>query len=183
MERRIESVIFKGFINKNLTVSYIFNLKLDGKYRIIEEDDNGMIKMYPGYILQLNPGYPLPRVFISPRRYFPFVSLLEKTIKLIQENLFELFPSINKIEFEVDERMLARFQTEKALNSSNITMMPAVYTDSTNQCYPGIRVSLDDKEGAVTLPLEDAMGISQMLKTFDPNAYGLALMSQLIKIE
>lgn len=183
MEKRIESIIFKGFINKSLTVSYIYNLQLGNKFASIEEDDRGQIKIYPSYLIQLNPGYPLPRVFISPRRYFAFVSLFDKAVKMIQENLFELFPSINKSEFEIDERVLERFQTEKALSSSNVTMMPSVYTDGTNQCYPGLRISLEDKPDAITIPLEDAMAINQMLKTFDPNQYGLALLSQLIKIE
>ena len=57
MEKRIESVIFKGFINKSLTVSYIYNLHINDKYASIEEDDRGQIKIYPTYLIQLNPGY------------------------------------------------------------------------------------------------------------------------------
>lgn len=182
MERRIESVIFKGNTNKSLTVSYIFNANTEGKFKCIEEDEKGNIKLYPGYLIQINPGYPLPRIFISPRKYYTFTLLLEKSVKLIQKNLFDLFPNVNQTEFETDDRALERFQTEKALSGAGITIVPAVYVDSSNQCYPGLRISLEDKPDSVTIPLEDAMGISHMFKSFEPHTYGMTILSQLITI-
>ena len=181
-ERRIESVLYKGIINKTLTLAYVFFLNMDGKYKMIEEDNNGNIHIYPSYLIQINPGYPRPRFFISSRQYFAFTAMFDKTVKLIQENLFELFPNVSRSEFEIDEGTLNRFQTEKALCTANLVMMPAVYVDSANQCYPGLNISSTDKSGSITIPLEDAIAINQLLKVFDPNTYGLNILSQLIKI-
>lgn len=182
-ERRIESVLYKGIVNRSLTVAYVYFLRLEGKYKMIEEDNNGNIHIYPSYLIQLNPGFPNPRFFISPRQYFSFIAMFDKSVKLIQENLFELFPNVSKSEFEIDERALNRFQTEKALCTANLIMMPSVYVDSTNQCYPGLNISSTDKSGSITIPLEDAIAINQLFKTFDPNTFGMNVLSQLIKIE
>lgn len=183
MGRRVESILFKGFVDKGLRVSYIFTLELEGKTKIISESNNGDIKIYPGYILCIGAIYPGPRIFVSSSKFFTFTVLLEKSIKLIQENLFELFPNVGSVEFDINERVLERFQKEKALSSANVTMMPSIYTDSTGTCSPGLRISLDDKGSSITVPLEDAIGMNQMFKTFDPNLYGLNILSQLIKIE
>ncbi|MBR5296999.1 MAG: hypothetical protein IKU29_03915 [Parabacteroides sp.] len=183
MGKRIESVIFKGFINKQFTMSFIYNLEFDGKFKSISEDGDGRITIYPSYLLQLNPGYPLPRIYISNIKYFTFTSLLESGVKLVRKNLFTLFPNINKTEFEIDERVMERFQTEKALNGGGITIVPSIWVDSTNQCYPGLKISVDNKSDCVTLPLEDAIAMNQLFKTFDPNQYSMSILSQLIRIE
>ena len=182
--RRIESVIFKGIINKSLTVSYIYTVKLnEGHFNTIEEDNKGNIKIYPEYMIQINPGYPLQRFFVSSQKYYAFISMFDKAVKLIQEHLFELFPNISRSEFEIDERTLERFQTEKALCVANISMMPAVYFDSSKQCYPGLKICATDKSDNIILPLEDCISINKLFTIFDPNTYGLNILSQFIKIE
>ena len=183
MGRTIESVLFKRFVNKKLRVTYVYNVELDGKFKVIYENDKGDISMYPQYLVKIHEPYPGPRVAISPNRYFTFVVLFEKTIKLIQENLFELFPGVGKAEFDMDSSTLERFQKEKALSSANVTMMPAIYTDGTGTCFPGMRISLDDKDSVITIPLEDAIAMNQLFKVFEPNQYGLGILSQMITIE
>lgn len=184
MGRNFESILFKGFVDKSLRLTYVYMLELAGKFQSIKEsEDGGRITTSPSYIITLSTLNPRTRVTISSTKYFTFVVLFEKSLKLIQENLFELFPNVGKIEFDVDERVLERFQTEKALSSADITMTPTVHVDQMGQCSPGLRISLDDKDGEITIPLEDAIGINQMLKIFDPNQYGLTILSQLIKIE
>lgn len=183
MGRIIESILFKGFVNKSLRVSYVFDFEMEGSFKVISENDKGNITMFPGYFIKIAERYPEPKIFISSTRYYTFIVLLEKTIKLIQENLFELFPGVGKIEFDMDSSVLERFQKEKALSSANITMVPALHTDGTGTCYPGIRISLNDKDSSVTIPLEDAIAMNQMFKTFEPNQYGLGILAQLIKIE
>lgn len=183
MGRLIESILFKGFVNKALRVSYIFDFEMEGSFKVISENDKGNITMFPGYFIKIAEQYPGPKIFISSTRYFTFIVLLEKSIKLIQENLFELFPGVGKIEFDMDGSVLERFQKEKALSSANITIVPTLYTDGTGTCYPGLRISLNDKDSSVTIPLEDAIAMNQMFKTFEPNQYGLSILSQLIKIE
>lgn len=184
MVKNFESILLKGFVDKSFRFTYVYMLELEGKYQSIGETNDGeRIITYPSYLITLSSLNPKTRVVISSMRYFTFVVLFEKSLKLIQENLFELFPEVGKSEFDVDTRVLGRFQTEKALSSANITMTPAVYVDQSGQCSPGLRISLDNKEGEITIPLEDAIGINQMLKTFDPNQYGLSILSQLIKLE
>ena len=120
-------------------------------------------------------------MFIPAYKYFQFVLLLKKTIKKISANLYDIFPNINSSEFEVDSRVLERFQTEQAMASGGMTMVPCVWVDQASQCYPSIRVT--SLNGNVVIPLEDAMSISQMLQTFDPHQFGLSVLRILGKIE
>lgn len=183
MGRTFESVLYKGIADKSLRVTYLFELELGGKFPTISENNSGDIISYPAYMLRISSYSNNLRIVIGSSKYFTFVVLFEKSLKLIQENLFELFPNVGKLEFDMDDSVLERFQKEKALNSADITMMPAVYTDGTGVCSPGLRISIDNKGKAITIPLEDAIAIDRMFKTFDPNTYGLNILSQLIKIE
>ena len=181
--KRIESILMKGYVNKGLRMSYVYNLELDSKYNTIVETDEGNIKIYPAYMICISEPYPGPRVFISSMKYFTFVVLLEKSVKLIQENLFELFPNVGKVEFDMDDSALERFQKEKALSSADITIIPVVYTDSTSTCSPGLRISIENKDSSIVIPLEDAIAMNRLFSTFDPNIYGLSILSKLINIE
>lgn len=183
MGRTFESVLYKGIVDKSLRISYIFELQLGGKFPTIEETNSGSIITYPAYMLKIGSTNSNLRIVIGSLKYFTFVVLFEKTLKLIQENLFELFPNVGKLEFDMDDSILERFQKEKALNSADITMIPAIYTDGTGVCSPGLRISIDNKGKYITIPIEDAIAIDRMFKTFDPNTYGLNILSQLVKIE
>lgn len=184
MGKTIESILFRGIVDRTLRLSYVFEFALDGKYSTAKEnEETGKVTLYPSYMITLSTMNPQIRFAIGFLKYYTFVVLFEKSLKLIQENLFELFPCVGSVEFDMDDSVLERFQKEKALSSGGITIVPAIYTDGTGCCFPGMRITLDNKNGSITIPLEDAIGMNQMLKTFDPNQYGMSLLSQLMKIE
>lgn len=184
MGKVIESILFRGTTDRTLRVSHVFELSLDGKYCSIKEnEDTGKITIYPSYMITISTMNPQIRFVIGFVKYYTFVVLFEKSLKLIQENLFDLFPNVGGTEFDMDDSVLERFQKEKALSSAGITIVPAIYTDGTGSCFPGMRLTLDNRDGAITIPLEDAIGMDRMFKIFDPNQYGLSLLNQLIKIE
>ena len=93
---------------------------------------------------------------------------------MISDNLYEIFPDVNKLEFEADSRVLERFQTEKALSVLGMTAIPTVWVDETSLCYPGIRINT--KNGFVSIPLEDAIPIMEMFKRFDPICYAINML-------
>ena len=99
---------------------------------------------------------------------------MSKAIKLVSENLFEIFPNISKTEFEADERVLERFQTEKALSVAGMTAMPATWVNAQSECFPAIKI--ESKHGCVTIPLEDAIPLEAMLNGFDPIVYSLTML-------
>ena len=101
---------------------------------------------------------------------------------LIQEHLYELFPNAGKSEFEINSKAFERFQTEKAIASDGITMIPAVYVDDTNQCYPGIQINTL-KLGSIRIPLQDAIPMNKMFSTFDPHAMSISMLRIMGKIE
>ena len=105
---------------------------------------------------------------------------MEKTIKLIQKNLFALYPGVGSDEFEIDEKVLERFQKEKAMSGGGMTLVPSVYVDPSGLCDPGVRISMNDKNNGLTLALEDAIALNQLLKIFDPNQYSLTFLTKLI---
>jgi hypothetical protein len=183
MGKTIESILYKGNVDKSLRVSYVFKLELEGKFASVSESaDGSKITTYPSYMIILSSINLNTRFIIGSTKYFTFVTMLEKTIKLIQENLFVLFPNVGKEEFDMEDSALGRFQKEKALTSCDITMIPTLYTDGSGGCSPGINVSLNKKDSSITISLEDAIAINQMFKTFDPNIYGFNILSQLIRL-
>ena len=181
--KRIESIVFRGYLNKDFRCSFIYNLDMDGKFKTVTQKDSGTYVLYPSFMLHISEGYERPSLYISFKRYFPFVTLFKKTVKLVQDNLYDLFPNVGRMEFEIDSRTLERFQTEQALSTAGMTMMPAVWVDSTNQCFPGLRITTEDRPYSVTIPLEDSIAFSEMLNGFDPNVYGTMTMFQLGRFE
>lgn len=178
---RIDSTLFKGFVNKDLRVVYSYNFEPTGQFQTIIQKDNGNVVIRPSFGISISEGFDKSRLFIPANKYYPFVSLLRKTIKLISDNLFEIFPNINNIEFEIDSRVLERFQTEQAMATSGMTMVPTVWVDQTSACFPGIKVT--SMNGSVDIPLEDAIPISEMLKSFEPNIFGLSILRIIGKID
>ena len=178
---RIDSVLYRGFVDKDLRVTYIYNFESYGKFPTIIQKDNGNVVIYPAYALSISEGFDKPHVYIPTNKYHSFVSLLEKCIKLVSDNLYDIFPNVNKIEFETDSRVLERFQTEQALSTNGITMIPAVWTDGSGSCFPGIQINM--MNGSITIPFEDVISIGQMLKTFEPNQFGLSILRIIGKID
>jgi hypothetical protein len=177
---RIDVNLFKGFVNKNLTCVYVFQFEESGQYQTIRTRQNGNIVINPCYGISISEGYEKNRIYLPANKYAPFVSLLEKTTKLVQENLYEIFPDINNTEFEVDNRVLQRFQTEKAMTTAGITMSPSIWVDEYSQTYPGIRVN---GSGFVTVPLEDAISLLTKMKSFDPDNMMMSMLRMIGKIE
>lgn len=179
---RIDSTLFRGFVNKDLRVTYSYNFEETGKFQTIFQKDN---KTYisPSFSISIGGKFGDPRVFIPSSRYYYFTEVLNKTIKLVSEHLFEIFPDIGKIEFEIDERMLERYQTEKAMSSGGITIMPCVYNDATSASFPGIKIETSINDQTMIVPFEDAIAISKMFESFDPHNYGLSMLRIIGKID
>ena len=92
---RIDSVLYRGFINKDLRVTYIYNFESSGKFPTIIQKDNGNVVIYPAYALSISEGFDKPHVYIPTNKYHSFVSLLEKCIKLVSDNLYDIFPNVH----------------------------------------------------------------------------------------
>ena len=176
----VESILYRGIVNKDFRVTYLYQFESEGPYQTVV-DKGSKICVRPSFAITISEGFDKSRMFIPAYKYFQFVLLLKKTIKRISANLYDIFPNINSSEFEVDSRVLERFQTEQAMTSGGMTMVPCVWVDQASQCYPSIRVT--SLNGNVVIPLEDAMSISQMLQTFDPHQFGLSVLRILGKIE
>lgn len=178
---RIDTTLYKGFVNKDLRVSYLYNFEQSGQFQTIVQKDNGNVTIRPAFGISISEGFGKCHMFIPSNKYYSFASLLKKSVKLISDNLYDIFPNINRIEFEIDSRVMERFQTEQALTTNGMTMVPAVWIDSTNSCYPGIKVNTTN--GYITIPLEDAIPISKMLNSFEPHSFGLSILRIIGKID
>ena len=182
MGKTIESILIRGFISKGLTISYLYDWDLDNDtFPTIKEFDSGDIKIDSLFAIKIRRGKDQV-IWVTRSKYHAFVTLLEKATRMTQENLFELFPDVGNIEFDMDDSALDRFQQEKALNTAGFTMMPAVWTDGSGGCLPGIRIS-DEKDNCITIPLEECIAINNMFKTFDPHTYGMQILNMLVKVE
>lgn len=182
---KVSTYIFKGnkhSINSKLFVTYEFQFEPSGTFQTIKEYPNGSgYIINPKYSITISEGNGKNRLFIPGNRYFSFTTLLDKAIKLVSDNLFTIFPNVNRFEFETDSRVLDRFQNEKALSTSGMTAVPEVWTNEVDECFPGIRISGDT--GMVIIPLEDAIPMIEMLKNFDPLVYSLTTLRFFGKIE
>lgn len=179
---RIDNVLYRGSINKEFRLTYMYTFEQDGKYQTVLQKDNGNISIMPSFSISISEGFEKSRMFLPSSKYFQFVLLLKKTVNVISDNLYDIFPNINKIEFEIDSRVLQRFQTEQAMTVCGMTMIPCVWVDSTNTCYPAIRVTSANNE-SIDIPFEDAMSLSQMLQSFSPHQFGLSLLRIIGKVQ
>lgn len=179
-----DTQLYKGSkesVNPSLLVSYLYDFQMDGNFPTIKEKRSGGYSISPSFGISISEGFDKPRIFIPGIRYYAFSTLFERAIKLVSENLFTLFPNVNKIEFEIDSRALERFQTEKALATAGMSAYPAVWCNEMNECYPGIRIN--NKQGSVTIPMEDAIPLSEMFKRFDPILYSINMLRFFGKID
>lgn len=170
---RIDSILHRGNINKELRLTYTYEYQPTGQYQTITVKSDDRIIIRPSFSISISEGFNRSRLFLPSSKYHSFVSLLRKSIDLISKNLYEIFPNVDRIEFEADSRVLERFQTEQALSTDGITAIPCVWVDSTGSCFPGVR--LNSLNGSVSMALEDAMPISELLNVFDPYCYGLEI--------
>jgi len=178
---KFDLTMYKGNTNTELRVTYSYNYEQSGQFQTVRMKSNGSVAILPSFGISISEGYERPYIFITSNKYYPFIALLSQSLKLISDNLYEIFPNINGIEFEVDSRVMERFQTEKAMSTAGMTAMPVVWTDSNSVCYPAIRIT-SLKNGSITIPLEDAKPIEMMLKGFNPFNYGISLLNLFDKL-
>ena len=179
---RINYKLYRGNVDRNLSVTYVYMFEPSGDFRTVNQRENGTVTILPSFGISISKGYEQDRVYIPSNQYFTFVTLLQKAVTLISDHLYELFPNAGRSEFEINAKALERFQTEMAIASDGITMVPAVYVDDTNQCYPGIQINTL-KLGSIRIPFEDAIPMNQMFKTFDPHAMSISMLRIMGKIE
>ena len=128
----------------------------------------------PNFAISISEGFDKPYIFIPGNRYFQFVLLLRKTVKLVSEHMFELYPDTTSSEFEIDSRTLERFQSEKAMSTAGMTLLPDVWVNETNECFPALKI--ETLFGTCKIPFEDCMAIAQMFRAFDPFTFGISLI-------
>lgn len=174
---KINHTMFRCSVNKQIRVEYQFQQKSDGKFNTIREFKNTMY-IEPSFSVTIGEPYGSPnRIFIPGKDYFQFVMLLEKSVKLIQQHVLELFPDLSSNEFEIDSRVLERFSTEKAMHVNGMTIMPCTWSNQVNETFPAIQINT--MNGTCRIPLEDAMTISRMFSTFDPITFGMLLLNMM----
>lgn len=183
-DRTIKVRMFKGVVNRELQVNYIYMYRdpsnPNTQYPSLKSTQNGTIVVDHNYGLAISEGFDKQHVFIGNKLWNQFVSLLDKSIKIISENLLEIFPDINNTEFEINQRALERFQTEKACSTAGMTIVPAVWVDQSQQCYPAIQIkTLQD---TCSIPLEDAIPLSNLLSHVDPISYGFQTIQMIVSM-
>lgn len=164
-----------GSVNPDLLVTYHYQFESNpDNFPTVRLKRNGGLIINPSFSMSVSEGFDKNRIFLPGNQYYSFVSLIDKAIVKIQENLFTLFPNITSTEFEVDSRALEIFQTEKAFTTAGMTAVPAVWTNGASECFPGVKIT--SKNGLVTIPLEDAIPMVEMLKHFDPIVYSVSML-------
>lgn len=176
---RINHVLYRGNVNKDLRVTFTYKYE-EGQFCPVVQKSEEAATIYPSFGIGISEGFDKANAFITSKMYYSFVLLLDKTVKLVSEHMFELFPDMNKMEFDIDSRTLERFQTEKAMSVAGMTMIPAVWVDPSGSCFPALKI--ETLFGTCTIPFEDCMCINQMLKTFDPLGFGLSILRIIGKI-
>ena len=164
----------KSSVNKDFTIFYHYKFEQSGYFPTVRRKKNGGYIISPSFSIKLSEGFEKNGLFVPSSMYYAFISLFDKTVKLVSENVYTLFPDVNKIEFEIDNKALDRFQTEKALTTMGMTGTPCVWANSFNETFPAIRIS--SKNGCVVVPLEDAIAINELFKGFDPMVYSISML-------
>ena len=175
---KVDHLLMRGSIDRDLRVSFRYKFS-DGEYATVKQR-NDFIFINPTYAIVISRSFE-DSIFIPDRKYFSFVSLLSKTVKMISDDLYKLFPDINDIEFGIDNKMLDIFRVEKAMSTNGITMLPTVWVDANSKCYPGIEISGDNR--FFKFPMEDAIAMVQLFSVFDPMNLGMSILRMIGKIE
>lgn len=180
MKRGIKLNLYRGMdINKDLQVSMNVVYDYDSQYTTVKISGNN-ITFNRSYTLSITEGYEKPRIFISSNEWAPFVSILRKSIKLIQENFHNIFPSEGRINREdIDMKELERFQTEKCMFLNGISIIPIIYSTEYEN-FPGIMVR-NKRNESVRIPFEDAIIISEILDKIEPNLLSIQYLQMLMR--
>ena len=180
---RITHTLAYGLVNKDLRVEYLFTLDTDpnSKFQTIKQNPNGSYRIRPSFALSISEGFEKDHIFIPSNKYWQFIDILSRSVNLISENLYDLFPNIGRPEFDIDTKALEIFRTEKALSVGGFSILPCVYVNENSECIASIRIQTV-KEESLRIPIDDAKMIVRMLSHFDPIGYGLTNLSMLGKL-
>lgn len=180
MRRGIKLNLYKGMeINKDLQVSFNVTYEYNAQFNTIRMVGE-TICFKPCYALSISEGYEKGRIFMTSGEWFPFVTILKKSIKLIQENFHSIFPNAGKFDRnELDTKELERFQTEKCLFINGISIIPIVYSTEYDS-YPGIMIR-NKRNESIRIPFEDAIIISEILDKIEPNTLSVQYLKMLIR--
>ena len=178
---KVEHLLMRGIIDKNLRVMYSYEYRDRSDFQTIKQYREDRISIYPAFGIDISRGFN-ENIWIPNKRYFQFVTLLERTVKLVSEHLYDLFPNVHRTEFEIDQKTLERFQTEKAMTTAGMTMTPGIWVNETGETFPGIRYEALQSVPFV-IPLEDAIAMSKLFSVFDPLNFGLSMLRILGKVE
>lgn len=180
MKRGIKLNLYKGMdINKDLQVSMNVVYDYDSQYTTVKISGNN-ITFNRSYSLSISEGYERARIFITSNEWAPFVSILRKSIRLIQENFHNIFPAEGRINREdIDMKELERFQTEKCMFLNGISIIPIIYSTEYEN-FPGIMVR-NKRNESVRIPFEDAIIISEVLDKIEPNLLSIQYLQMLMR--
>ena len=180
MRRGIKLNLYRGMdINKDLQVSMNVTYEYDSQYDTVKISGNN-ITFNRAYTLSITEGYEKPRIFVTSNEWASFVTILKKSIKLIQENFHNIFPSEGRINREdIDMKELERFQTEKCMYLNGISIIPIIYSTEYEN-FPGIMIR-NKRNESVRIPFEDAIIISEVLDKIEPNLLSIQYLKMLMR--
>lgn len=181
---KIYERLYRGNIDKRLDVTFAYDMTNDpdDKFKSVFVKPNSYISYTPNFALSIkiidknNPAM-YQSLFIPQKHFYAFRKLLVNTLKSISEDLYKLYPGIGSPEFNISEIELEQFKQSKLESSMGMAMIPGIW-DGPNgeQTQPGIIITSDTASSQpINIPLEDAISISELLSTFDPNAVSLQL--------
>ena len=181
---KIYERLYRGNIDKRLDVTFVYDMTNDpdDKFKSVFVKPNSYISYTPNFALSIkvidknNPAM-YQSLFIPQKHFYAFRKLLVNTLKSISEDLYKLYPGIGSPEFNISEIELEQFKKSKLESSMGMTIIPSIW-DGPNgeQTQPGIIITCDiTSSQPINIPLEDAISISELLSTFDPNAVSLQL--------
>lgn len=181
---RIYERLYRGNIDKRLDVTFAYDMTNDpdDKFRSVYVKPNSYIAYTPRYSLSLkitdknNPGMD-KSIFVPQNRFYAFRKLLVNSLKSISEDLYKLYPGIGSPEFNISEIELEQFKQSKLESSMGMAIIPGIWDGpNAEQTQPGVIITSDiTSSQPINIPLEDAISISEMLSTFDPNDVSLQL--------
>lgn len=179
MKRSIKLSLYKGMdINKDLQVAMNIVYDYNSQFATVKAVGENLY-FNRAYALSISEGYDKAHIFITNNEWAPFVSILRKSIRLIQENFHSIFPSQGKFNRDdLDTKELERFQTEKCLYLNGISIIPIVYTTEYDT-FPGILIR-NKRNESVRIPFEDAIIISEILDKIEPNVLSIEYLKILI---
>lgn len=174
--KHITYTLMYGNVNKNLRAEAIFQLDNDDKYQTVKDVSSITTKIRSSYALSISEGFDKNRMFVPTQRYWTFADAFIRTVKLISDNINDLFPNINFNEFDIDPKALEIFRIEKAVQVDGYSMLPCIWVNDTSETFASISIT-DVKGGFIRIPIEDARLLSAILNKFDPINYQLSCMN------